>query len=164
MRALIRREPDATVSMFEVKQDRVTGCCGRRDVQRLPADMPPGNRSWVARMAFLISFVSLIAGCITGQAAERVGADLLLRKNVAQPTKRVPQEIPRIDGVADKNSCYNQFQVIGHRKRRSRPDRRFVGQKFSDCTWMQGEGKGWLCFEFDALQAEGASYSKRMPS
>ena len=64
-------------------------------------------------LAFLILFVSLIAGVVSeGQAAETVWSGLVIAENVAQP-QAVPPELTRIEGALKKFFGYNQFQVIG---------------------------------------------------
>ena len=64
-------------------------------------------------LAFLILFVSLIAGVVSeGQAAETVWSGLVIAENVAQP-QAVPPELTRIEGSLKKFFGYNQFQVIG---------------------------------------------------
>ena len=64
-------------------------------------------------LAFLVPFVSLIAGVVSGgQAAETVWSGLVIAENVAQP-QAVPPELTRIEGSLKKFFGYNQFQVIG---------------------------------------------------
>jgi hypothetical protein len=64
-------------------------------------------------LAFLIPFVSLIAGAASGlQAAETVWSGLVIAENVAQP-QPIPPELTRIEGSLKKFFGYNQFQVIG---------------------------------------------------
>ena len=64
-------------------------------------------------LAFLIPFVSLVAGAASGlQAAETVWSGLVIAENVAQP-QPIPPELIRIEGVLKKFFGYNQFQVIG---------------------------------------------------
>jgi hypothetical protein len=64
-------------------------------------------------LAFLIPFVSLIAGAVSGlQAAQTVWSGLVIAENVAQP-QPIPPELTRIEGSLKKFFGYNQFQVIG---------------------------------------------------
>jgi len=64
-------------------------------------------------LAFLIPFVSLIAGAVSAsQGAETVWSGLVIAENVAQP-QPIPQELTRIEGSLKKFFGYNQFQVIG---------------------------------------------------
>ena len=64
-------------------------------------------------LAFLVPFVSLIAGAVSeGQAAQTVWSGLVIAENVAQP-QAVPPELTRIEGSLKKFFGYNQFQVIG---------------------------------------------------
>ena len=64
-------------------------------------------------LAFLVPFVSLIAGVVSGgQAAETVWSGLVIAENVAQP-QPIPPELTRIEGALKKFFGYNQFQVIG---------------------------------------------------
>ena len=64
-------------------------------------------------LAFLVPFVSLIAGAASGgQAAKTVWSGLVIAENVAQP-QAVPPELTRIEGSLKKFFGYNQFQVIG---------------------------------------------------
>jgi len=64
-------------------------------------------------LAFLVLFVSLIAGVVSGgQAAETVWSGLVIAENVAQP-QAVPPELTRIEASLKKFFGYNQFQVIG---------------------------------------------------
>jgi len=67
----------------------------------------------VRSLAFLIPFVSLIAGAASGlQGAETVWSGLVIAENVAQP-QPIPPELIRIEGPLKKLFGYNQFQVIG---------------------------------------------------
>jgi len=64
-------------------------------------------------LAFLIPFVSLIAGAAFAlQGAETVWSGLVIAENVAQP-QPIPPELTRIEGSLKKFFGYNQFQVIG---------------------------------------------------
>src|SRR5438045_9089296 len=64
-------------------------------------------------LAFLVPFVSLIAGAASGgQAAKTVWSGLVIAENVAQP-QAVPPELTRIEGSLKKFFGYNQFQDIG---------------------------------------------------
>jgi hypothetical protein len=64
-------------------------------------------------LAFLIPFLSLIAGAPSGlQAAETVWSGLVIAENAAQP-QPIPPELTRIEGSLKKFFGYNQFQVIG---------------------------------------------------
>src|SRR5215475_531799 len=64
-------------------------------------------------LAFLIPFVSLIAGAVSwGQGAETVWSGLVIAENVEQP-QAVPPELTRIERSLKKFFGYNQFQVIG---------------------------------------------------
>src|SRR5206468_12056938 len=64
-------------------------------------------------LAFLIPFVSLIAGAVSGgQAAETVWSGLVIAENVGQP-QAVPPELTRIEASLIKFFGYNQFQVFG---------------------------------------------------
>ena len=64
-------------------------------------------------LAFLIPFVSLIAGGVSElHAAETVWSGLVIAENVAQP-QPIPPELTRIEGSLKKFFGYNQFQVIG---------------------------------------------------
>jgi hypothetical protein len=64
-------------------------------------------------LAFLITFVSLIAGVTSGlRGAETVWSGLVIAENVAQP-QPIPPELIRIEGSLKKFFGYNQFQVIG---------------------------------------------------
>src|SRR5438045_8615398 len=64
-------------------------------------------------LAFLVPFVSLIAGAASGgQAAKTVWSGLVIAENVAQP-QAVPPELTRIEGSLKKFFGYNRFQVIG---------------------------------------------------
>jgi hypothetical protein len=64
-------------------------------------------------LAFLISFVALIAGAASAlQGAETVWSGLVIAENVGQP-QPIPQELTRIEGSLKKFFGYNQFQVIG---------------------------------------------------
>jgi hypothetical protein len=85
-------------------------------------------------LAFLIPFVSLIAGVVSGgQAAETVWSGLVIAENVAQP-QAVPPELTRIEGSLKKFFGYNQFQVIGQSQKTLKIGLRPAN--FSDCTWM----------------------------
>src|ERR1700750_1288597 len=64
-------------------------------------------------LAFLIPFVALIAGAVSGgQAVETGWSGLVIAETVAQP-QAVPPELTRIEGSLKKFFGYNQFQVIG---------------------------------------------------
>jgi hypothetical protein len=64
-------------------------------------------------LAFLIPFVSLIAGAVSGlQAAQTVWSGLVIAENVVQP-QPIPSELTRIEGSLKRFFGYNQFQVIG---------------------------------------------------
>jgi hypothetical protein len=64
-------------------------------------------------LAFLIPFVTLIAGAASAsQGAERVWSGLVIAENVAQP-QPIPPELTRIEESLKKFFGYNQFQVIG---------------------------------------------------
>ena len=64
-------------------------------------------------LAFLIPFVSLIAGAVSAlQGAETVWSGLVIAENVAQP-QPIPPELTRIERSLKKFFGYNQFQVIG---------------------------------------------------
>jgi hypothetical protein len=64
-------------------------------------------------LAFLIPFVTLIAGASSAsQGAETVWSGLVIAENVAQP-QPIPPELTRIEGSLKKFFGYNQFQVIG---------------------------------------------------
>lgn len=64
-------------------------------------------------LAFLIPFVSLIAGLLSElQGAETVWSGLVIAENVAHP-QPIPRELTRIERSLKKFFGYNQFQVIG---------------------------------------------------
>jgi hypothetical protein len=64
-------------------------------------------------LAFLIPFVSLIAGAASAsQGAEMVWSGLVIAENVTQP-QPIPSELTRIEGSLKKFFGYNEFQVIG---------------------------------------------------
>src|SRR4029453_2310737 len=64
-------------------------------------------------LAFLIPFVSLIAGAASAsQGAETVWSGLVIAENVAQP-QPIPPELTRIERPLKHLFGYNQFQVIG---------------------------------------------------
>lgn len=69
-------------------------------------------------LAFLILFVSLIAGAASGvEAAETVWSGLVIAENAAQPQPTSP-ELTRIEGSLKKFFGYNQFKVIGQSQKR----------------------------------------------
>jgi hypothetical protein len=68
-------------------------------------------------LTFLIPFVSLIVGGVSGlQAAETVWSGLVIAENVAQP-QPVPPDLTRIERSLKQFFGYNQFQVIGQSKK-----------------------------------------------
>jgi hypothetical protein len=65
------------------------------------------------RLAFLILFISQLAGAVSElQAAETVWSGLVIAENVPQP-QAIPPELIRMEGALKKFFGYNQFQVIG---------------------------------------------------
>ena len=72
------------------------------------------------KLAFLIPFLSLVAGAVSGlQAAETVWSGLVVAENVAQP-QPIPPELIRIEGALKKFFGYNQYQVIGQSQKKLR--------------------------------------------
>src|SRR6266542_2878834 len=104
--------PNATVSIFEVKQDRVT-VLWTEGLQSLPADYAAKQPLMGRSPAFLISFIALTIGATHAlQGAETVWSGLVIAENVAQP-QPMPPELTRIEGSLKKFFGYNQFEVIG---------------------------------------------------
>src|SRR4029450_4108610 len=113
--------PNATVSMFEGKQDRVTGLW-TEGLQSLPGEYAPKQWLMGRSLAFLIPFVSVIAvAASTSESAETVWSGLVIAENVAQP-QPVPPELTRIEGPLKKFFGYNQFQVIGQSQKSLRSE------------------------------------------
>jgi hypothetical protein len=123
-------------------------------------------------LAFLIPFVSLIAGAVSGgQAAETVWSGLVIAENVAQP-QAVPQELTRIEGSLKKFFGYNQFQVIGQSQKTlktGQEDWLATSKFFGLHVDAQGESKAGyvlnlkLYKEKELLLETDAKLSKRSP-
>jgi hypothetical protein len=123
-------------------------------------------------LAFLIPFVSLIAGAISGlQAAETVWSGLVIAENVAQP-QPIPAELTRIEGSLKKFFGYNQFQVIGQSEKTlktGQEDWLATSKFFGLHVDAQGEGEAGyvlnlkLYKEKELLLETDAKLSKRSP-
>ena len=123
-------------------------------------------------LAFLIPFVSLIAGAVSwGQAAETVWSGLVIAENVAQP-QAVPPELTRIEGSLKKFFGYNQFQVIGQSQKTlktGQEDWLATSKFFGLHVDAQGEGAAGyvlnlkLYKEKELLLETDAKLSKRSP-
>jgi len=123
-------------------------------------------------LAFLVSFVSLIAGVVSGgQAAETVWSGLVIAENVAQP-QAVPPELTRIEASLKKFFGYNQFQVIGQSQKTlktGQEDWLATSKFFGLHVDAQGESKAGyvlnlkLYKEKELLLETDAKLSKRSP-
>jgi hypothetical protein len=123
-------------------------------------------------LAFLIPFVSLIAGAVSGlQAAETVWSGLVIAENVAQP-QPIPPELTRIEGSLKKFFGYNQFQVIGQSQKTlktGQEDWLATSKFFGLHVDAQGEGEAGyvlnlkLYKEKELLLETDAKLSKRSP-
>ena len=123
-------------------------------------------------LAFLIPFVSLIAGAVSeGQAAQTVWSGLVIAENVAQP-QAVPPELTRIEGSLRKFFGYNQFQVIGQSQKTlktGQEDWLATSKFFGLHVDAQGEGAAGyvlnlkLYKEKELLLETDAKLSKRSP-
>ena len=123
-------------------------------------------------LAFLICFVSLIAGAVSGlQAAETVWSGLVIAENVAQP-QPVPSELTRIEASLKKFFGYNQFQVIGQSQKTlktGQEDWLATSKFFGLHVDAQGETKAGyvlnlkLYKEKELLLETDAKLSKRSP-
>jgi hypothetical protein len=123
-------------------------------------------------LAFLVPFVSLIAGAASGgQAAETVWSGLVIAENVAQP-QAVPPELTRIEGSLKKFFGYNQFQVIGQSQKTlktGQEDWLATSKFFGLHVDAQGEGAAGyvlnlkLYKEKELLLETDAKLSKRSP-
>jgi hypothetical protein len=123
-------------------------------------------------LAFLIFFVSLIAGAVSGlQAAETVWSGLVIAENVAQP-QPIPPELTRIEASLKKFFGYNQFQVIGQSQKTlktGQEDWLATSKFFGLHVDAQGETKAGyvlnlkLYKEKELLLETDAKLSKRSP-
>ena len=123
-------------------------------------------------LAFLITFVSLIAGVTSGlQGAETVWSGLVIAENVAQP-QAVPPELTRIEASLKKFFGYNQFQVIGQSQKTlktGQEDWLATSKFFGLHVDAQGESKAGyvlnlkLYKEKELLLETHAKLSKRSP-
>jgi hypothetical protein len=123
-------------------------------------------------LAFLVPFVSLIAGAVSGeQAAQTVWSGLVIAENVAQP-QAVPPELTRIEGSLKKFFGYNQFQVIGQSQKTlktGQEDWLATSKFFGLHVDAQGEGAAGyvlnlkLYKEKELLLETDAKLSKRSP-
>ena len=126
----------------------------------------------VRSLAFLIFFVSLIAGAVSGlQAAETVWSGLVIAENVAQP-EAIPPELTRIEASLKKFFGYNQFQVIGQSQKTlktGQEDWLATSKFFGLHVDAQGETKAGyvlnlkLYKEKELLLETDAKLSKRSP-
>jgi hypothetical protein len=126
----------------------------------------------VRSLAFLIFFVSLIAGAVSGlQAAETVWSGLVIAENVARP-EAIPPELTRIEASLKKFFGYNQFQVIGQSQKTlktGQEDWLATSKFFGLHVDAQGETKAGyvlnlkLYKEKELLLETDAKLSKRSP-
>ena len=126
----------------------------------------------VRSLAFLIFFVSLIAGAVPGlQATETVWSGLVIAENVAQP-EAIPPELTRIEASLKKFFGYNQFQVIGQSQKTlktGQEDWLATSKFFGLHVDAQGETKAGyvlnlkLYKEKELLLETNAKLSKRSP-
>ena len=123
-------------------------------------------------LAFLIPFVSLIAGAVSAlQGAETVWSGLVIAENVAQP-QPIPPELTRIEASLKKFFGYNQFQVIGQSQKTlktGQEDWLATSKFFGLHVDAQGESKAGyvlnlkLYKEKELLLETDAKLSKRSP-
>ena len=123
-------------------------------------------------LAFLIPFVSLIAGAVSAlQGAETVWSGLVIAENAAQP-QAVPPELTRIEASLKKFFGYNQFQVIGQSQKTlktGQEDWLATSKFFGLHVDAQGESKAGyvlnlkLYKEKELLLETDAKLSKRSP-
>ena len=123
-------------------------------------------------LAFLVLFVSLIAGAVSGlQAAETVWSGLVIAENVAQP-QPIPPELTRIEASLKKFFGYNQFKVIGQSQKTlktGQEDWLATSKFFGLHVDAQGETKAGyvlnlkLYKEKELLLETNAKLSKRSP-
>src|SRR5438132_7837961 len=123
-------------------------------------------------LAFLISFVSLIAGAASVlQGAETVWSGLVMAENVAQP-QPIPPQLTRIEDLLKKFFGYNQFQVIGQSQKTlktGQEDWLATSKFFGLHVDARGESEGGyvlnlkLYKEKELLLETDAKLSKRSP-